>query len=67
MVTGIKLSAAAFMMMRPVDVSPVKAIFAMRLDSDKGLPASNPVPVTTFNTPTAWTSADDDDDDYCRL
>ena len=39
------------MIRRPVVVSPVKAIFAMRLFDASGLPASSPKPLTTFSTP----------------
>jgi hypothetical protein len=39
------------MISRPVVVSPVNAIFAMRFDDASGLPASNPKPFTTFKTP----------------
>ena len=39
------------MIMRPVVVSPVKAILAMRLFCASGLPASMPKPLTTLSTP----------------
>ena len=39
------------MISRPVVVSPVKAILAMRLLDASGLPASTPKPLTTFSTP----------------
>ena len=39
------------MISRPVVVSPVKAIFAMRLLVASGLPASTPKPLTTLSTP----------------
>ena len=39
------------MMSRPVVVSPVKAILAMRFDEASGLPASRPKPLTTLRTP----------------
>ena len=39
------------MINRPVVVSPVNAIFAIRDELAKGLPASKPKPLTTFNTP----------------
>ncbi|MCY1521839.1 hypothetical protein D9M68_566710 [compost metagenome] len=39
------------MIRRPVVVSPVKAILAMRLLEASGLPASRPKPVTTLITP----------------
>jgi len=41
-VAGIRLLAAAWAMMRPVVVDPVKAIFAMRLLVASGMPASRP-------------------------
>ena len=50
-VTGMIFSAAYCMIKRPVVVSPVKAILAMRRLLAKGLPASTPKPLTTFNTP----------------
>ncbi len=39
------------MISRPVVVSPVKAILAMRLDEASGLPASRPKPLTMLRTP----------------
>jgi hypothetical protein len=39
------------MMRRPVVVSPVKAILAMRGLEASGLPASTPKPLTTLSTP----------------
>ena len=39
------------MIRRPVVVSPVKAIFAIRLLDASGLPASTPKPLTTLTTP----------------
>ena len=39
------------MIRRPVVVSPVKAIFAMRGLLARGLPASTPKPLTTLSTP----------------
>ena len=45
------------MMRRPVVVSPVKAILAMRLLEASGLPASRPKPVTTLSTPGGRMSA----------
>ena len=39
------------MISRPVVVSPVKAILAMRLLDASGLPASTPNPLTMFSTP----------------
>ena len=39
------------MISRPVVVSPVKAILAMRFADASGLPASRPKPLTTLMTP----------------
>ena len=39
------------MIRRPVVVSPVKAIFAIRLLEASGLPASTPKPLTMLSTP----------------
>ena len=39
------------MISRPVVVSPVKAILAIRVELASGFPASRPKPLTTFNTP----------------
>jgi hypothetical protein len=39
------------MISRPVVVSPVNAILAMRFDDASGLPASTPNPLTTLRTP----------------
>ena len=39
------------MISRPVVVSPVKAILAMRFEEASGLPASRPKPLTTLRTP----------------
>ena len=39
------------MMSRPVVVSPVNAILAMRFEEASGLPASRPNPLTTLSTP----------------
>ena len=50
-VTGIRFSEAYCMISRPVVVSPVKAILAMRLFWASGLPASTPKPLTTLSTP----------------
>ena len=50
-VTGIIFCEAYCMINRPVVVSPVNAIFAIRDELAKGLPASKPKPLTTFNTP----------------
>ncbi len=47
-VTGMRFSEAYCMMRRPVVVSPVNAIFAMRLLDASGLPASMPKPLTTL-------------------
>ncbi len=45
------------MISRPVVVSPVKAIFAMRLFEASGLPASSPKPLTMLSTPGGKRSA----------
>ena len=45
------------MMSRPVVVSPVKAILAIRLDEASGLPASTPKPLTMLRTPSGSRSA----------
>ncbi len=50
-VTGIRLSAAAFMITLPVAVEPVKAILAMRFEEASAWPASRPYPLTMFSTP----------------
>src|SRR6201992_2831843 len=50
-VTGMMLSEAYCMIMRPVVVSPVKATLAIRLFWASGLPASMPKPLTTLTTP----------------
>ncbi len=50
-VTGIRFWLAYCMIMRPVVVSPVKAILAMRGDEASGLPASSPKPLTMLRTP----------------
>ena len=50
-VHGMIFSDAYCMISRPVVVSPVKAILAIRLFCASGLPASTPKPVTTFSTP----------------
>jgi hypothetical protein len=50
-VTGMMFSEAYCMINRPVVVSPVKAILAMRGLCASGLPASAPKPLTTFTTP----------------
>ena len=39
------------MISRPVEVSPVKAILAMRGEDASGLPASRPKPLTILSTP----------------
>ena len=44
-------SDAYCMIRRPVVVSPVNAIFAMRLFCASGLPASMPKPLTMLSTP----------------
>ena len=56
-VTGMMFCDAYCMMRRPVVVSPVKAILAMRLLEASGLPASRPKPVTTLSTPGGRMSA----------
>ena len=50
-VTGIRFCDAYCIIKRPVDVSPVNAIFAIRGELASGLPASKPKPFTIFNTP----------------
>ena len=50
-VTGMMFSVAYCMIRRPVVVSPVKEILAMRLLCASGLPASTPKPLTTLTTP----------------
>ncbi len=50
-VTGMRFWLAYCMISRPVVVSPVKAIFAMRLLDASGLPHSMPKPLTTLTTP----------------
>ena len=45
------------MISRPVVVSPVKAILAIRLEDASGLPASTPNPFTMFSTPAGIRSA----------
>ena len=52
-VTGIRFCEAYCMISRPVVVSPVKAILAMRLLEASGLPASRPKPLTMLSTPGA--------------
>ena len=47
-VDGIRFWAAYCMISRPVTVSPVKAILAMRLLVASALPISAPGPVTTL-------------------
>ena len=56
-VAGIRLFAAAWAITRPVEVEPVKAIFAMRLLEASGMPASRPKPLTIFNAPAGNKSA----------
>ena len=56
-VTGMMFSDAYCMMSRPVVVSPVKAILAMRLFCASGLPASTPKPLTMLSTPGGRMSA----------
>ncbi len=50
------VSAAYCMICRPVVVSPVKAILAMRGLRASGVPTSEPWPNTTFSTPGGSTS-----------
>ena len=50
-VTGIRFWLAYCMIRRPVVVSPVKAILAIRLLDASGLPASTPKPLTMLTTP----------------
>ena len=50
-VTGIRFWLAYCMISRPVVVSPVKAILAMRGEDASGLPASRPKPLTMLSTP----------------
>ena len=50
-VTGTRLSAAAFMIVEPVVVSPVNATFEMRSEPDSAAPASSPKPLMTLSTP----------------
>ena len=50
-VHGIMFADAYCMIRRPVVVSPVNAIFAIRVLEANGLPASRPKPLTTFTTP----------------
>ncbi len=50
-VDGIRFSAAYCMMSRPVVVSPVKPILAMRGLEASALPISPPGPVTMLRTP----------------
>ena len=50
-VTGIRFCDAYCMISRPVVVSPVNAILAIRFDDASGLPASTPNPLTMFTTP----------------
>ncbi|MNV70395.1 hypothetical protein D3C71_1633610 [compost metagenome] len=50
-VTGIRFWLAYCMIRRPVEVSPVKAILAIRGLLASGLPASRPKPLTTLSTP----------------
>ena len=49
--TGIRFWLAYCMISRPVVVSPVKAILAMRGLDASGLPASRPKPLTMLSTP----------------
>ena len=56
-VTGMRFSEAYCMMRRPVVVSPVKAIFAIRLFDASGFPASTPKPLMMLSTPGGSKSA----------
>ena len=56
-VTGIRFWLAYCMISRPVVVSPVKAILAIRLEDASGLPASTPKPLTTLRRPAGSRSA----------
>lgn len=59
-VTGIRFWLAYCMISRPVVVSPVNAILAIRFDDASGLPASTPNPLTTLTTPAGSRSAIND-------
>ena len=56
-VTGMRFWLAYCMIRRPVVVSPVKAILAMRVLEASGLPASRPKPLTMLSTPGGSRSA----------
>ena len=56
-VTGIRFCEAYCMISRPVVVSPVKAILAMRGEEASGLPHSRPKPLTTLSVPAGSRSA----------
>ena len=56
-VDGIRFCAAYCMIRRPVTVSPVKAIFAIRLLDASAMPTDAPGPVTTLMTPGGTTSS----------
>ena len=58
-VTGMMFWLAYCMISRPVVVSPVKAILAIRLEDASGLPASTPKPLTTLRTPGGQQVADE--------
>jgi len=53
-VTRIRFSLAYCMISRPVVVSPVNAIFAIRLLEASGLPASTPKPFTMLTPSGSW-------------
>ena len=55
-VEGMMFWAAYCMISRPVTVSPVKAIFAIRLLVARALPISAPGPLTTLITPSGTIS-----------
>ena len=56
-VTGIIFCDAYCIISRPVVVSPVKAIFAIRLELARGFPASKPKPLTILSVPGGSKSA----------
>ena len=56
-VTGIIFCDAYCIIKRPVVVSPVNAIFAIRLELASGFPASKPKPLTILSVPGGKRSA----------
>ena len=56
-VTGMRFCEAYCMIRRPVVVSPVKAILAMRGEEASGLPHSRPKPLTMLRVPGGSRSA----------